>query len=218
MADEQKTGRRPRLAFDQDDEDVTPPPREPPSIEDIDGFTQLPEAVQNALTMLHNTQREHDVAFTRLWDARHVRHELGIVHRRTGDILDHVGRLSNIPALLQSQAVSIAQLVTWKESKQSVDTRIERTLRELDRRLDDIERTTIHLDSTISQISARLIELATAMRAGDEKNAAEIVDLKNRVTSLEHARTAAGAKMGMIAAFAAVLVTIAGWVVNRLWK
>lgn len=243
-SDERNTGRRPKVVLEGDverssrhrrapsapaaipdveiDPEETPPPREPPPLVGIEGFESLDPTLQAAFTMLHNVQREHDVAFTRIWDARHFKRELEQMRSNSAAMLRVLDRLSNMPAILQKLSVEVTQLMSWREAGEKRDKRIESTLDSLDKRLDAVERDYMQLDSTIALLAKEISDGFKTATKGMEELETEVEKLEAkfeaRIRSLEDTRTAATAKMTMLASIAAVLVTLLYWLAGKLWK
>lgn len=215
------------------DPEETPPPREPPSIATMPGFESLPDELRAILLSMHHVQQEHDVGLTRVWDARHVKNELAAVNEVTGQVLDRLGRLGNMPALLQQASVQIGQLVAWKEASDRRERRLDATLDALDKRLDTIERDYVKLDQTIAVLAREITAGFAASKKSVEDLARELEDEVRRletklekqkdehnarITSLEHSRTSATARYGVIAAIAAFVIGLIYFVAGKVWK
>lgn len=179
------------IMFDGDD--LTPPPREPTSLEAIDGFGELAAPIADALRSMHNTLREHDLGFARLWDARHVTEQLGELRSTIDGMLAGLKPIASVPALLQAQGTHLGELRGWVNTMQAASAKLDATLTQLDHRLDTVERDSITVNATMNGLTSRLAEMFGAITSRIEKDAAGAAkiaeDHEARLDAIEDHRT-----------------------------
>lgn len=204
------------------DPEETPPPREPIDITKIPNFEKLSEPLREALITLHNTQREHDLAFLRLWDTRDVGHELEALTETTQAAVGKLDQIGTITALLHKYDVQLQLLIDWRKQAEKRETRTVQILDALDKRFDVVERDYMKLDSSMLALAKQVTDGFAIASKGVAELQRELDELKKdhsaRITSLEHTRTSANAKISAIAAIAAMLVTLVAWILNKVWK
>jgi hypothetical protein len=222
---------RPESAFPEVviDPDATPLPQEPPDISQMDGFASLPPAAQRAFVSMHNVQREHDVAFARLWDARHVHTDVQELRETIAELRPQFRYLENVHSALDIHGKQLVQLVQWVTNRRDADKKLELTLESLDKRLDTIESDFREMKGTLGAFGrdiaegfrrrdAELEEFKATVEerfdALDADRKAEHDKFEARIRSLEDSRLSMTAKAGAVAA----LIAILAWLVERVWK
>lgn len=211
------------------DDDVTPLPQEPPDISQIDGFGELSPVLQRALTSLHNTTREHDVTFAKLWGARHVHEDVSELREAIAELKPHFRYLESVSGVLDQHGKQLFRVVQWIEGRKEIDAKLERTLESLDKRLDTVEADQRQTNSTMvafgrdvaDGFKRRDAELE-ALKAETQKRFEKLEadqktkndEYEKRIRSLEDTRLSMTAKAGAVS----LLVVVLAWLVEHFWK
>lgn len=214
------------------DEETTPPPSEPSAPSAIPGYGTLPPEVREQLEAIHITLREHDVGFTRVWDARHVRDELSQLRVLVSGMAVTMKILENVPAALNQAAVRFSVIENYITNQNVLNDRLYQTLDGLDKRLDTVEDNYIALNATITSLGQQLAtkfqsvettvatldrETTASLKEHDQRirlledNRAAIAEVKghgDRLRSLEDSRLVTNTKIGVVAGIAAVVVSL----------
>jgi DNA repair ATPase RecN len=208
------------------EDDVTPLPQEPPDISQLDGFEDMPTTVQRAFKALWNTSREHDVAFAKLWDVRHVGSEITAMRQQLSQVIGFASSLRDVPEILRSHAGVLQRFDERMATRQKLDDRLERTLETLDGRLKQVEDEFREWKGTfkafgdqvtqaVSRVTNDVSELEATVQARIEKLESEhksaLEKLETRVRSLEDTRTS---MFGKLAGLTAALLVVA-WLVEH---
>ena len=211
------------------EDDVTPLPQEPPDISQIDGFEELPATIKRGFVTLWNTSREHDVAFAKLWGARHVGDDVAQIRTLLDGYRPYFQYLENVHQGMDALGKRVQGIAGWIEQRQRMDEKLDRTIEAFQTRLNTF-------DSDFRDMKAAMSTLGRDIAEGWRRRDAELEKFKvetearfakidaehdkereryeGRIRSLEDSRTSQNAKLAAIGTVIAVLA----WLLNHFWK
>ena len=198
------------------DPEETPPPQEPPKLEDLVG--DLPPEFRAPFMALGNAVRELDVGLTRVWDARNVPEQIKQLTTAVGVLVQRTAHVEEFTRAVNQQAGQLHRIAVWMEERNKDSEKDARDVEALSARVTAIETSAAGFTATIGAAVQRIEKAVEGVVRRVEENAADAKALEVRVRSLEDSRTKAKGAWWVLGPLLAAVGAIASVIAQKLFK